>query len=164
MDSIGSSDRCRLGESVRKVPDWRRTYFAPSIIDDVKSVLPTFRSADQRRTGPAQSTTTVSTNSTWNSARDERPALSSASSSMWSNSSASTPSTSASSSSVLSSLKAYMPEDPRVSAAVSAVAAVGLTLGSLQAYRRYGRRIRNADYVTSGMLDRKIWVKGKVTR
>ena len=47
---------------------------------------------------------------------------------------------------------------------LSAVAATGLTVGGLAGYRRYWRRIRNADYVTSGMLDRKKWVKGIVTR
>jgi hypothetical protein len=44
------------------------------------------------------------------------------------------------------------------------VAATTLTVGGLAGYRRYWRRIRNSDYVTSGMLDRKKWIKGRVTR
>jgi hypothetical protein len=54
--------------------------------------------------------------------------------------------------------------DPILVGVMSAVAATGLTVGGLAGYRRYWRRIRNADYVTSGMLDRKKWVRGKVTR
>ena len=55
-------------------------------------------------------------------------------------------------------------KDPILVGVLSAVAATGLTVGGLAGYRRYWRRIRNADYVTSGMLDRKKWVKGIVTR
>lgn len=54
--------------------------------------------------------------------------------------------------------------DPVLVGVISAVAAAGLTVGGLTGYRRYWRRIRNADYVTSGMLERKKWVKGIVTR
>jgi hypothetical protein len=54
--------------------------------------------------------------------------------------------------------------DPILVGVLSAVAATGLTVGGLAGYRRYWRRIRNADYVTSGILDRKKWVRGKVTR
>lgn len=54
--------------------------------------------------------------------------------------------------------------DPILVGVISAVVATGLTVGGIQGYRRYWRRIRNADYVTSGMLDRKKWVKGIVTR
>ena len=54
--------------------------------------------------------------------------------------------------------------DPILVGVISAVAATGLTFGGIQGYRRYWRRIRNADYVTSGMLSRKKWVKGIVTR
>jgi hypothetical protein len=46
----------------------------------------------------------------------------------------------------------------------SATAATALTLGSVWVYRRHWKRIRNADYVTSGMLDRKRWINGVVTR
>jgi hypothetical protein len=54
--------------------------------------------------------------------------------------------------------------DPVLVGVVSALAATGLTVGGLAGYRRYWRRIRNADYVTSGMLVKKKWVNGIVTR
>ncbi|RSH89396.1 putative endonuclease lcl3 [Saitozyma podzolica] len=57
----------------------------------------------------------------------------------------------------------YLPQDPVVAAAVSGFAAAGITLLSVCAYRRYAKRIRNSDYVTSGMLDRKRWIRGVVT-
>ena len=75
-------------------------------------------------------------------------------------------SSSTSSSSSASSSKSpwsYLPEDPIALAAVSSLIAVSLTLGALGGYRRYWRRIRNSDYVTSRMLDRKVWVRGIVT-
>ncbi len=59
---------------------------------------------------------------------------------------------------------AYIPQDPMIVAILSGVGCTALTIGGLMGYRRFWRRIRNSDYVTSGMLDRKIWVKGRVTR
>ncbi|WVQ80677.1 hypothetical protein IAT38_002782 [Cryptococcus sp. DSM 104549] len=56
-----------------------------------------------------------------------------------------------------------LPQDPVVVGVLSALAATAITLGSIQGYRRYWRRIKNSDYVTTGMLDRKVWVRGVVT-
>ena len=53
---------------------------------------------------------------------------------------------------------------PTAVAGISAVSATGLTLLSVIVYRRYIRRIRNADYVTSGMVQERKWIKGIVTR
>lgn len=55
-------------------------------------------------------------------------------------------------------------DDPLVVGVASALGATALTIGGLAGYRRYWRRIRNSDYVTSGMLDKKRWVRGVVTR
>ncbi|WVQ73158.1 hypothetical protein IAR50_002722 [Cryptococcus sp. DSM 104548] len=66
---------------------------------------------------------------------------------------------SSSSSSPLSQL----PQDPVLVGIISALGASALTLGSIAAYRKYWRRIRNADSVTMGMIDRKTWVRGVVT-
>lgn len=49
-------------------------------------------------------------------------------------------------------------------ATLSAVSATGLTLLSVVVYRKYIKRIRNADYVTSGMIQQRKWIKGVVTR
>ncbi|KIR42771.1 hypothetical protein I307_01121 [Cryptococcus deuterogattii 99/473] len=46
----------------------------------------------------------------------------------------------------------------------SAVGASALTLLGVMGYRRYWRRIKNADYVTSELLRRRAWIKGIVTR
>ncbi|ORY28499.1 hypothetical protein BCR39DRAFT_468219 [Naematelia encephala] len=54
-------------------------------------------------------------------------------------------------------------DDPAATALISAAASVALTLGGIYGYRHFWRRIRNADYVTSSMLDRKKWIKGVVT-
>lgn len=59
--------------------------------------------------------------------------------------------------------RTYLPSDPALSGALSGSAAVVVTLAGIWGYRRYGRRIRNADYVTSKMLERKTWVRGVVT-
>lgn len=64
----------------------------------------------------------------------------------------------------LSEWTSSISRDPVMVGVISAVGATALTLGGLTGYRRYWRRIRNSDYVTSGMLDRKRWVKGVVTR
>ncbi|KGB74862.2 hypothetical protein CNBG_0700 [Cryptococcus deuterogattii R265] len=45
----------------------------------------------------------------------------------------------------------------------SAVGASALTLLGVMGYRRYWRRIKNADYVTSELLRRRAWIKGIVT-
>ncbi|KAE8538747.1 hypothetical protein D1P53_005110 [Cryptococcus gattii VGV] len=42
----------------------------------------------------------------------------------------------------------------------SAVGASALTLLGVMGYRRYWRRIKNADYVTSELLSRRAWIKG----
>jgi hypothetical protein len=47
---------------------------------------------------------------------------------------------------------------------LTAVLAVSGTIGGMRVYKRYVKRIRNSDYVTSGMLDKGITVKGVVTR
>ncbi len=49
-------------------------------------------------------------------------------------------------------------------AVLSATSATVLTAGTILCYRRYWKRIRTADYVTQGMLNRKRWIKGVVTR
>lgn len=46
----------------------------------------------------------------------------------------------------------------------SAVGASALTLLGAMGYRRYWKRIKNADYVTSELLRRRAWIKGIVTR
>lgn len=53
---------------------------------------------------------------------------------------------------------------PAAVAGLSAVSATGLTLLSVVIYRKYIRRIRNADYVTSRMVQERKWIKGVVTR
>ncbi|KIR68502.1 mitochondrial protein [Cryptococcus bacillisporus CA1873] len=45
----------------------------------------------------------------------------------------------------------------------SAVGASALTLLGVMGYRRYWKRIKNADYVTSELLRRRAWIKGIVT-
>ncbi|UOH80910.1 hypothetical protein LQV05_003571 [Cryptococcus neoformans] len=54
-------------------------------------------------------------------------------------------------------------EDPVFIGIVSAVGASAFTLLGVMGYRRYWKRIKNADYVTSELLRRKAWVKGIVT-
>ncbi|WWC88580.1 uncharacterized protein L201_003492 [Kwoniella dendrophila CBS 6074] len=83
-------------------------------------------------------------------------------------SSPSSPSSSSSSSRSTStssnpSLKEWIPKDPVVVGIISAVGATCITLGSISGYRRYWRRIRNANSVTTGMLERKTWIRGVVT-
>jgi len=52
----------------------------------------------------------------------------------------------------------------------SVAALIYFSLGSVTAisaalvYRRYGRRVRNSDWVTPRLLTRKRWLKGVVTR
>ncbi|WWC70799.1 uncharacterized protein I206_104751 [Kwoniella pini CBS 10737] len=80
----------------------------------------------------------------------------------------SSPSTSSSSSksrstSTSQSIKEWIPKDPVVVGIISAAGATCITLGSITGYRRYWRRIRNANSVTTGMLDRKTWIRGVVT-
>ena len=53
--------------------------------------------------------------------------------------------------------------DPILIGALSALAGVGLALGGAKAYRRYWRRIRNADDITGPMLDNRRWIKGRIT-
>lgn len=67
-------------------------------------------------------------------------------------------------SSKLEAWTATISRDPILVGILSAVGATTLTLGGIAGYRLYWRRIRNSDYVTSGMLNRKKWVKGVVTR
>jgi hypothetical protein len=64
----------------------------------------------------------------------------------------------------LSSTVAQVSSSPAAVASISAVSATGLTLLSVLVYRKYIRRIRNADYVTSGMIQERKWIKGVVTR
>lgn len=54
--------------------------------------------------------------------------------------------------------------EPIVVGILSGVAGISLTFGGIYGYRRFWRRIRNSDYVTTGMLERKQWIKGIVTR
>jgi hypothetical protein len=63
-----------------------------------------------------------------------------------------------------SSAYAEVTSSPAAVAALSAVSATGLTLLSVVVYRKYIKRIRNADYVTSGMIQERKWIKGVVTR
>ncbi|WRT67742.1 uncharacterized protein IL334_004714 [Kwoniella shivajii] len=72
------------------------------------------------------------------------------------------PSTSHSSLS-LSTIRGWIPKDPVIVGIISAAGATALTLGSIAGYRRYWRRIRNANSVTTGMLERKTWIRGVVT-
>lgn len=65
---------------------------------------------------------------------------------------------------LLSSTMAQISTSPTAVAGISAVSATGLTLLSVVVYRKYIRRIRNADYVTSGMIQERKWIKGVVTR
>jgi len=99
---------------------------------------------------------------------DSLPTFRSSSSSISSTSnppSAPSPPSSSSSSSTTSSSSAQLIfGDPRIVAVLSGVAGVSLALGGIYGYRRFWRRIRNADYVTTGMLVRKRRIKGVVTR
>ncbi|KAK6908149.1 mitochondrial protein [Kwoniella mangroviensis CBS 10435] len=72
-------------------------------------------------------------------------------------------SSASSSSSTKTSINDWIPKDPVVVGIISAAGATCLTLGSIAGYRRYWRRIRNANSVTTGMLDRKTWIRGVVT-
>ncbi|KAL1411318.1 putative endonuclease lcl3 [Vanrija albida] len=54
--------------------------------------------------------------------------------------------------------------DPRVVAAASASLAVLGTLGGVRVYRRFFKRIRNADSLSTAVLDKKPWIRGVVTR
>ncbi|WVF69214.1 hypothetical protein IAT40_003990 [Kwoniella sp. CBS 6097] len=84
--------------------------------------------------------------------------------SLSSSASSSTPSSSSSKTrSATQSISEWIPKDPVVVGIISAVGATCITLGSIAGYRRYWRRIRNANSVTSGMLERKTWVRGVVT-
>ncbi|KAL7418934.1 putative endonuclease lcl3 [Cryptotrichosporon argae] len=56
-----------------------------------------------------------------------------------------------------------LPSDPAAVAALAAAAAVAATLAGVAGYRRFWRRLRNADSVSGAMLDRKAWVRGVVT-
>jgi TRAP-type C4-dicarboxylate transport system permease small subunit len=66
--------------------------------------------------------------------------------------------------SAIQTVREYIPTDPVALSATTAVLAVAATFGGMRVYRRYVRRIRNSDYVTSGMLEKGITVKGVVTR
>lgn len=52
---------------------------------------------------------------------------------------------------------------PSAIAGLSAAGATALTLSLSIGYKRYWRRIRNADSVTTSMLDSRRWVRGVVT-
>ncbi|KAJ9122435.1 hypothetical protein QFC22_001860 [Naganishia vaughanmartiniae] len=65
---------------------------------------------------------------------------------------------------LVSTTIAQISSSPAAVASISAVSATGLTLLSVVVYRKYVRRIRNADYVTSGMIQERKWIKGVVTR
>lgn len=76
-------------------------------------------------------------------------------------------SSSSSSSSSPNSLPPWLKEalqDPTTAALLSATAAAGLTLLSVKGYRRFFRRLRNADSVTGQILEKTPWVTGIVTR
>ncbi|TXT13805.1 hypothetical protein VHUM_01172 [Vanrija humicola] len=75
----------------------------------------------------------------------------------------------------LETLKAYLPStggtelppwatDPPTVAAVSATLAVLGTLGGVRVYRRFFKRIRNADSLSTAVLDKKPFIRGVVTR
>lgn len=66
--------------------------------------------------------------------------------------------------SLVSSTFHEIKSSPAAVAGLSAVSATGLTLLSVVVYRKYIKRIRNADYVTSGMIQERKWIKGVVTR
>ncbi|KAJ9113097.1 hypothetical protein QFC20_001984 [Naganishia adeliensis] len=63
-----------------------------------------------------------------------------------------------------SSVYTEITSSPAAVAALSATSATTLTLISVVVYRKYIKRIRNADYVTSGMIQERKWIKGIVTR
>jgi hypothetical protein len=65
---------------------------------------------------------------------------------------------------LLSSSFHEIKSSPAAVAGLSAASATGLTLLSVVVYRKYIKRIRNADYVTSGMIQERKWIKGVVTR
>lgn len=54
--------------------------------------------------------------------------------------------------------------DPATAALVSATAAAAVTLVGVGVYRRYFRRLRNADSVTGNILEKSPWITGVVTR
>ncbi|KIY35607.1 mitochondrial protein [Cryptococcus gattii E566] len=54
-------------------------------------------------------------------------------------------------------------ENPVFISIGSAAGASALTLLGVMGYRRYWKRIKNADYVTSELLRRRAWIKGIVT-
>lgn len=77
----------------------------------------------------------------------------------------------------LEDIKAYLPknvslptslppwaQDPATVAALSASLAVLGTLGGVRVYRRFFKRIRNADSLSTAVLDKKPFIKGVVTR
>ena len=52
---------------------------------------------------------------------------------------------------------------PHTLAAGITIGAVSVFIGT-KVYRRYFRRIRNADWITSDMYKDRRWIKGKVVR
>lgn len=54
--------------------------------------------------------------------------------------------------------------DPAAVAIVSATIATSVTLLGVASYRRWFRRLKNADSISSALLDRKPYVSGVVTR
>ncbi|WVR06312.1 hypothetical protein IAU60_003342 [Kwoniella sp. DSM 27419] len=83
--------------------------------------------------------------------------------SLFSSTPSSSSSKTAASSSRTPSISEWIPKDPVIVAVISAAGATCITLGSIAGYRRYWRRIRNANSVTTGMLERKTWIRGVVT-
>lgn len=69
--------------------------------------------------------------------------------------------------SVIDDAKKQLPEwafEPAFIAGASAVLAVAGTLGAARGYRRWFKRIPNADSVTGSIIEKQPFIKGVVTR
>ena len=127
-------DICTVHKRRRDIPGFQRQFIAQSPLEDIKSIIPSFKT----------------------------PSTSSAAS-YWTSFSSLFSSSDPSSSSEAYSLPFTLPDDLLVVGALSALAGMGLAVGGIAGYRRYWRRIRNANDVTGKMIDQKRWVRGVVT-
>jgi hypothetical protein len=128
-----------------------------------KSKMTTIRTGNPAESDDKVRKSEKNDSSVWGSIGTYLP-WSTASPSAPSSSPASTSTSASASSSRSPSLTSYLPQDPIIVGVLSALAGTGLTVVSIVGYRRYWRRIRNSDYVTSTMIDKKRWVRGVVTR
>lgn len=127
-------DICTVHTRRRDTPGFQRQLVAQSPLEDIKSIIPSFKT-------PSTSSTT----------------------SFWTSFSSLFSSSDPSRSSNAYGLPFTLPDDPLVVGALSAMAGMGLAAGGIAGYRRYWRRIRNANDVTGKMIDQKRWVRGVVT-